>query len=263
MDDLLVRILLNKLSNKKGAVEKNAGAHNSLFRGRDITELYYDGTLSEQIANGTFDDIFVGDYIIGKTSKTKYLVADINYYLNCGNDNLILTDNHLVMIPEKIMGKSKMNDSRTTSGGYIGSKMYTTYLQHYKDIIISDFGENIITHMQEFSNAVSSSYESGGAVVESNINLMSEIAVYGANCFKSILHGTNIPYIQGYDKTQYAIFRLRPDLVLPLDSNGERATMLLRDIANANAFCGLSYWGRSFYLNAEGSNGVRPYFLIK
>lgn len=50
-----------------------------IFRGKDITDLFYDGTLSKQIANGTFDDIFIGDYIIGKTSGNKYLVADLDY----------------------------------------------------------------------------------------------------------------------------------------------------------------------------------------
>jgi len=66
-------------------VEKNAGAHNSIYRGKDITDLFYDGTLSKQIAAGTFDDIFIGDYIIGKTSGRKYLVADINYRLHMGD----------------------------------------------------------------------------------------------------------------------------------------------------------------------------------
>lgn len=243
-------------------IYNNSGAHNSIYRGKDITDLFYDGILSEQIAAGTFDDIFVGDYIIGQVSGRKYLVADINYYINCGNDNVICTTNHLVMIPEKIMGKEKMNNSRTTNGGYIGSTMYTTTLNTYKTIIANDFGNNhILSHMQEFSNAVSNGYESGGSIVESNVNLMSEIAVYGANCFKSIKHGTNTPYIQGYDKSQYALFRLRHDLILPLDDQGDRATMVFRDVANENAFCGLSYWGRSFYLNADGTNGVRPYFL--
>ena len=43
-----------------------------IFDGQDITDLFYDGTLSEQIAAGTFDDIFVGDYITGKNSNRKY-----------------------------------------------------------------------------------------------------------------------------------------------------------------------------------------------
>lgn len=40
---------------------KNAGAHNGIYRGKDITDKFYNGTLSQQIANQTFDDIFIGD----------------------------------------------------------------------------------------------------------------------------------------------------------------------------------------------------------
>lgn len=66
---------------KQIVVASNSGAHNAIYRGKDITDLFYNGTLSQQIAAGTFDDIFVGDYIIGQTSGRKYLVADINYRL--------------------------------------------------------------------------------------------------------------------------------------------------------------------------------------
>ena len=115
---------LNEVLNRQ-----NAGFHNSIYRGKDITDLFYDGTLSTQIANGTFDDIFIGDYIIGRNSGRKYLVADINYRLHCGDTEC--TTPHVLMIPEKTMGNEKMNDSNVTTGAYIGSKMYTTYLNKY------------------------------------------------------------------------------------------------------------------------------------
>ena len=38
------------------------------------------------------------------------------------------TTHHILMIPEKIMGTAAMNDSHITTGGYVGSKMYTTNL---------------------------------------------------------------------------------------------------------------------------------------
>ena len=111
----------------------NAGFHNSIYRGKDITDLFYNGTLSQQIANGTFDDIFIGDYIIGKTSGRKYLVADINYRLHCGDTEC--TTPHVLMIPEKSMGTAQMNDSNTANGGYKGSKMYTTNLTPFKNVL--------------------------------------------------------------------------------------------------------------------------------
>ena len=84
---------------------KNAGMHNSIYRGEDITELFYNNTLSKQIAAGTFDDIFIGDYIIGKISKRKYLVADLDYRLHTGNGSGECLTHHILMLPEKTMRK--------------------------------------------------------------------------------------------------------------------------------------------------------------
>ena len=110
----------------KSIIPKSAAAHNGIYRGKNITNLFYDGTLSEQIAAGTFDDIFIGDFIVGKVSNRKYIVADLNYRLHCGDTEC--TTPHILMVPERIMGTAKMNDTNITTGAYVGSKMYTEYL---------------------------------------------------------------------------------------------------------------------------------------
>lgn len=120
-------------------VPSNAGGHNAIYRGKDITEYFYgrekynEKTFSQAVADGTFDNIFVGDYIIGKTSNRKYIVADINYRLHCGDTEC--KTQHVLVIPERIMGTAKMNDANITTGAYIGSKMYTEYLTPFKTII--------------------------------------------------------------------------------------------------------------------------------
>ena len=120
-----------------GIIPRNAGAHNAIYRGKDITDLFYDGTLSKQIAAGTFDDIYIGDYIIGKVSNRKYIVADINYRLHMGDTEC--TTPHVLMIPERTMGNAQMNASNVTTGAYIGSAMYTDNLTPFKTIIKNDF----------------------------------------------------------------------------------------------------------------------------
>ena len=69
-----------------GTVEKNAGAHNSIFRGKNlgtaVTAAQY-----AAIAAGTFDDLFVGDYwVIGGVT---YRIAAFDYYLRCGDSDQI------------------------------------------------------------------------------------------------------------------------------------------------------------------------------
>lgn len=242
-------------------VEKNAGAHNSIYRGKDITDLFYDGTLSKQIAAGTFDDIFVGDYIIGKTSKRKYLVADINYRLHMGDTEC--TKPHVLMIPERIMGTAMMNDTHVTTGAYVGSKMYTTNLTPFKTIIKNDFeASHILKHRNHLQNAVSNGYETGGTWYDSDIELMNEIMVYGCQIFKNAMSGTNVPNNYQIDNSQLSLFRLRHDSIVARNDAGDRYWYWLRDVVSSAYFAFVGLNGGSSCSLASNVGGVRPAFLI-
>ena len=246
----------------KVIVPKNAGTHNGIYRGKDITDLFYDGTLSQQIAAGTFDDVFIGDYIIGKVSKRKYLVADINYRLNMGDTECKTP--HILMIPERIMGTAKMNDTNITTGAYVGSKMYIEYLMPFKEVIYNDFeSEHIVSHRNLFANATTNGYESAGGWFHSDIELMNEIMVYGSNIFHNIQNGANLAYNYTMDKQQLSLFRLKPDLTVARNDAGERYWYWLRDVVSASFFAYVSGTGRADGSSASGSGGVRPAFLIK
>lgn len=246
----------------KSIIPNNAGAHNGIYRGKDITDLFYNGTLSQQIAAGTFDDIFIGDYIIGNVSHRKYLVADINYRLNMGDTEC--TTPHILMVPEKIMGTAKMNDTNITTGAYVGSKMYTEYLAPFKAVIQNDFEtSHIVQHRNLFANAVTNGYESAGGWFDSTIELMNEIMVYGSNIFHNIQNGANLAYNYTMDKQQLSLFRLKPALTVARNDAGERYWYWLRDVVSASYFAGVYNIGLANYFNASGASGVRPAFLIK
>lgn len=246
----------------KAIVPKNAGAHNGIYRGKDITDLFYNGTLSQQIATGTFDDVFIGDYIIGKVSKRKYLVADINYRLNMGDAECKTP--HILMIPERIMGTAKMNDTNITTGAYVGSKMYTEYLTPFKAVIQNDFEiSHIVQHKNLLANAVTNGYESAGGWFDSTIELMNEIMVYGGNIFHNIQNGANLPYNYTIDKQQLSLFKLRPDLTVARNDAGERYWYWLRDVVSASDFAHVYTNGYADHGGASYAGGVRPAFLIK
>ena len=234
---------------------KNAGAHNNLYRGKDITSLFYDGTLSKQIAAGTFDDIFVGDCIFGKVSGRKYLVADINYRLYTGDTEC--TTRHVLMIPERIMGTAKMNDSNITTGAYVGSKMYTEYLTPFKTVIQNDFGSgHILNHRELLTNAVTDGKSSGWAWRDSTIELMNESMVYGHNAW-----GSHHGYETGIDKSQLSLFRLKIKIIAK-DDSGNRDWYWLRDVVSSSNFAGIGGNGVALGNGASTSGGVRPAFLI-
>lgn len=246
----------------KSIIPNNAGAHNGIYRGKDITDLFYNGTLSQQIAAGTFDDIFIGDYIIGNVSHRKYLVADINYRLNMGDTEC--TTPHILMVPEKIMGTAKMNDTNITTGAYVGSKMYTEYLAPFKAVIQNDFEtSHIVQHRNLFANAVTNGYESAGGWFDSTIELMNEIMVYGSNIFHNIQNGANLAYNYTMDKQQLSLFRLKPALTVARNDAGERYWYWLRDVVSASNFASVNGLGRASCAIASTAGGVRPAFLIK
>lgn len=246
-----------KFSNLKSiVVAPNGAAHNAIFRGKDITDLFYNGTLFQQITAGTFDDIFIGDYIIGKTSGRKYLVADINYRLHCGDTEC--TKPHVLMIPERIMGTAQMNDSHVTTGGYVGSKMYTTNLAQFKTVIQNDFGSgHILNHRELLTNAVTDGKSSGWAWYDSTIELMNESMVYGHNAW-----GSHHGYETGIDKSQLSLFKHKPDLIVTLNDAGSRYWYWLRDVVSSSSFAGVYVNGDATDYGAGGSGGVRPAFLI-
>ena len=254
------KVQIDKLLNV--IIPKNAGAHNGIYRGKDITSKFYDGTLSQQIADQTFDDIFIGDYIIGKVSKRKYLVADINYRLHCGDTECKTP--HILMIPERILGTAKMNDTNITTGAYIGSKMYTEYLAPFKTVIQNDFEVgHILQHKNYFANAVTNGYESAGAWVDSTIELMNEIMVYGSNIFHNITNGTNIPTNHTIDKAQLSLFKLDKSKIIALNDAGERYWYWLRDVVSSSGFASVTNVGGASGNGASTATGVRPAFLIK
>lgn len=253
------KVLLSKLLS--GLIPQNAGAHNSIYRGQDITDLFYDGTLSEQIVAGTFDDIFVGDYIIGKNSNRKYLVADLDYRLHCGDTEC--TTHHVLMIPEKVMGTAKMNDTNITTGAYLGSKMYTEYLEPFKTVIKNDFEtDHILTHRNYFANAVTNGYESAGTWNNSDIELMNELMVYGSNIFHNIINGTNLPTSHTIDKSQLSLFRLDKSKIVAFNDAGDRNWYWLRDVVSFSNFASVSGFGNASSHSASYGAGVRPAFLI-
>lgn len=242
---------------KQIVVAPNAAAHNAIYRGKDITSKFYDGTLSQQIAAGTFDDIFIGDYIVGQNSGKKYLVADINYRLHCGDTEC--TTPHILMIPERILGTAKMNDTNITTGGYYGSKMYTSYLAPFKTIIQNDFGAgHILSHKGLLSNAVTDGKVSGWAWYDSTIELMNECMVYGHNAW-----GSHLGYETAADKSQLSLFRLNPSKIIARNDNNERYWYWLRDVVSSSYFAYVYGNGLANYGSASNAAGVRPAFLIK
>ena len=234
-------------------VESNAGAHNAIYRGKNLGSTVTAAQYAA-IAAGTFDDLFIGDYwVIGGVT---YRIAAFDYYYNTGDT--ACTTHHVTLVPDSNMYTHCMNDTNVTTGGYVGSKMYKEGLNQAKTTIQSAFGAaHILTHRNLLTNAVTEAYASAGSWYDSTVELMTEQNVYGGKVFGNISCGTALPYSYTVDKSQFPLFAHRPDLI------GNRAWYWLRDVVSAALFAYVSSGGNANCFSASSARGVRPAFSIK
>lgn len=235
-----------------GTQYDGAGAHNCIYRGKSLGS----SVTAEQwaaISDGTFRDLYIGDYwTIG---DKVYRIAHFDYWLNFGDTDC--SQHHVVIVPDATMYTNQMNNTDTTEGGYTGSAMYTTNIATAKSTINSAFGSShILNHRELLINAVTNGYASGGAWMDSTVELMTEQMVYGGKAFGDAPHGTNIPYSYAIDFQQLALFRLDKSKIC------NRSAWWLRDVVSAAAFCNVGGNGNCDCYNASGSFGVRPAFGI-
>lgn len=230
----------------------NAGAHNAIYRGKNLGASVTAAQWAS-IKAGTFGDLYIGDYwTIGGVT---YRIAAFDYYLRAGDTDM--TTHHVTLVPDASMYSHAMNDTNVTTGGYVGSKMYTTGLADAKTTINNAFGSaHILTHRRCLCNAVSGGEPSGVSWYDSTADLMTELNVYGSKVFGVCNTGSAVPILYTVDKSQYPLFAFRPDLI------SNRASFWLRDVASSATFAYVSNNGRAAYLNASETGGVRLAFSI-
>jgi len=225
--------------------------HQAIFRGKSLGSSLTDAQKTA-IQDGSFDDIFLGDY--WTINGTIYRVADFDYWLRCGDVDF--TRHHLVIVPDTNMYTHVMNDTNTTEGGYAGSKMYTEGLTEAKSRINAAFGDAVLTHREYLVDAVTNGKPSGGAWFDSTVELMNENMMYGCKIFGAVSDGSTVPNNYTIDKSQLALFRAVPRFA------HNHQWSWLRDVVSGSLFACVRNFGSSNYYGASYAGGVRPVFAI-
>lgn len=239
----------------------NAGAHNAIYRGKNLGSAATDAQYNA-IGNGTFDDLYIGDYwAIGGVN---YRIAAFDYYLNSGDTSC--TTHHVVIVPDTCLYSAQMHNTssggwesgaaNTTAGGYVGSDMYKSNLEQAKTTIKSAFSGHVLKHRICLTNAVANGSASVGAWCDSEVDLMCEQMVYGSGIFSPVSDGSNVPANYRVEKSQLPLFQHEPSRIC------NRATWWLRDVITASIFAGVLRDGLAGCRDASNSNGVRPAFCI-
>ncbi len=259
-----------------------AGFHNSIYRGVNLkthwglsTDAAVVNKVVANIQNGTFEDLFVGDYFnvsmttsYGGTENVVCVIAGFDIYLNCGDGDNYVKKHHAIIVPRDCFATThQMNTSDTSSGGYVNSALYKNVLPTYAIALKSAFNNHIIRHRELLTKATNTNIASGGYHgwtgassdwdwYDSDIELMSECEVYGATINSSSRFDTGIA------KTQLPLFRLNPAMIQANRTGAGRQWYWLKDVADSHGFCSVNRDGYACYDWATISYGVRPRFLI-
>lgn len=264
---------------------------------KDITSYYKDGSLWKRL-NGTggyslYQDIYAGDYfqmsrvISAKNpDATQQLngtdwvtIASIGGLAHNG-DNMDLTPNHLVMVPGKgfggtqHFGRSRMNPTNTSEGGYKASEMNTTVLgavatagstaadATINQQLYAEFGTHLKKTRELVTNKINatginryganSGCSNGWEWIDAQAILMSEVEVYGSTVWSSSGWDT------GNANHQFELFANSKSAI-----NDRTAWYWLKDVASASEFCGCYSNGNASCNGASNANRyVRPRFVI-
>ena len=228
----------------------NAGTHNAVYRGKNLGSAVTAAQWAA-IQAGTFEDLFIGDY--WTINGVNWRIAAFDYYLNDQT-----TEHHTVIVPDTDLYEASMNDTNTTEGAYVSSKMYTSGLNQAKTLVNNAFGEDhILSHYAYLKNAATGGYETGGSGYQVTVVLMTEQNLYGGSVFANRMQGTNYAFNYTIDNSQFPLFAFRHDLI----SNNQKSW--LRDVARTVSFSCTWTNNNAYNEGAAAVHGVRPSFCIK
>lgn len=194
--------------------------------------------------------------------------------------SLTLSPNHLVMVPGKgfggtqHFGRSRMNPTNTTVGGYKASEMNTTVLgtiatagsttadATINQQLYAEFGDHLKKTRELVTSKINatgiSRYGSNSGCsneckwVDAQAILMSEVEVYGSTVWSSSGFDT------GNANHQFELFANSKSAI-----NNRTAWYWMKDVASATYFCSCNSYGDSYYGSAaSASYYVRPRFVI-
>ena len=218
-------------------LQPGAATHNAIYRGKYLG----DTVTAEQaaaIADGSFEDLFIGDY--WTMGGVNYRIADFDYWYRTGFPEASrVKKHHEVIVPDTSIATEQMNGSNTTSGGYRNS-LTKSKMNDTISALPPEIRSRLLVH-----NALLD-----GTWTETSVDLMNEIMVYG--CY--ILADNSNK--QTSENRQLSLFQMSPQ------ARYAGGNYWLRNYANATEFTLVSYYGDASKDAATSTYGIRPVFAI-
>ena len=249
-DTLIFNNSIYKYIGEKARIDvANANTHNATYRGQSLGS--FNETFAGDIENGTFNNMWVGDYFV--VNNHTYKIAGFNY--EYGPEENIELGNHLIMLTDALSNQA-MNSSNTTVGGFAGTELFKNYFPQIESQLQTDFGKHLLT----FNSYLSTSIDGNGAPNNGQWYSLKACMCNSAMWWGSPKYSNNangVKFNLGDEDTQLPIMKLHT----AEQSSGSKYVWL-RDIDNSSGFAYAANDGSADWGNASNSNGVRAFFLI-
>ncbi len=223
-----------------------------VYRGNDLGDVFTKEQI-EQIDSGEYTDLFAGDY--WTIDNIVWRIQDFDYWMNTGDKN-IYGRHHLVIMPDSCLYDFKMNDTDTTEGGYVWSKMRQEGLEQAKEMIFHAFGEeHILNHKEYLCNASIDGLPAGVSWYDSIVDLPNEIMLYGSY----IMTPQNMEIMPAQrgtiDKNRLGTMEIHQQFI-----TSARESFWIRDTVTGTDFACFDRQGFASHAKASKELGVRPVF---
>ena len=265
---------------------------------KDITAYITDGSFWNRLAGTSgyelFEDIYTGDYVkmsrpisayertgqYQSTGSQYVTIAGLDTMMNNGDQGNGVDYHHAVMVPgqgfggTQHFGRSRMNATNTTEGGYKASEMNTTTIgavastgstaatASINQQLYAEFGAHLKTVREMISTSINASgYNRFGSAsgcsnrfqwASVQAILMSEVEVYGSTVWSS----------SGFD-TGTACKPLALFQHSKIARNNRTAYYWLKDVADSIRYCIVGGNGLAYFNSASSANYyVRPRFIL-
>lgn len=182
-----------------------------------------------EVANNDFTNVRSGDIVT--FGNNQVYIAEFNRNYTHNGRKVPTIDFVSVTHYDGYGYGTKMNDTDTTSGGFVGSKMYTTTLPAINTDLANYFGSYLYQTQELLTNAVSSGSPSGWSWYGMKARIMSSAEALGCVPYAvspSAYYGINTNI--GNEHQQLALFKVKPELIV----TGEN--YWLKDVCTASGF---------------------------
>ena len=244
---------------------QGVGFHNSIWRGISLGNSLTSAQ-STAIVDGTFIDLFLGDY--WTINDVNWRIMAFDYFYKTGAN--YLTPHHIVIVPDTLLYNCKWNTTNNivagginNDAGYINSFIRSNIksdtngeTEGAEKKVIAAFGDS---HVLSFIEIYPSTYDENGnatgytSVSNCRVELMSEIMAYGTQIFTGNGHGNGFEV--GIEKFQLPGFSKNPSLLRGAD-------IWLRNPYTKSHACVAGALGNASMRAASTALGVRPFALI-